>query len=54
VHDSQIAEAVLMTPKPALEVTRDKAYDSEKSTPDDQGRWRSAGIPSKGNARKDA
>ena len=30
VHDSQVIEAVLDTPRPPLAVTADKAYDSEK------------------------
>jgi transposase len=30
VHDSQVVEEVLDTPRPALAVTADKAYDSQK------------------------
>ena len=37
VHDSQVVDEVLNTPRPPLAVSADKAYDSEESTSADQG-----------------
>ena len=37
VHESEVVGEVLDTLRPPLAVTADKAYDSEKGTPADQG-----------------
>jgi transposase len=54
VHDSQAVEAVPVTPRPALAVTSDKAYDSEKVRQMIRDDGPAPAIPSKSNARKKA
>ena len=54
MHDSQAVEAVLVTPRPALAVTADKAYDSEKVRQMIRDDGALPAIPSKSNARKKA
>jgi transposase len=54
VHDSQVVEAVLVTPRPALAVTADKAYDSEKVRQTIRDNGTVPAIPSKSNAREKA
>jgi transposase len=50
VHDSQAAAAVLVTPRPPVAVTADKAYDSEKVRRAIRGDGAVPVIPSRSNA----
>lgn len=54
MHDSQAVEAVLATPRPAIAVTADKAYDSEKVRQTIRDDGAVPAIPSKTNAKKRA
>jgi len=54
VHDSQVVEAVLDTPKPPLAVTGDKAYDSEKVRQQMEDEGALPSIPSRSTATKKA
>ena len=54
VHDSQVVEEVLETPRPPLAVTADKAYDSEKVRQQIKDEGALPIIPSRSNATKKA
>ena len=54
VHDSQVVEQVLHTPKPPLAVIADKAYDSEKVRRQIKDEGALPVIPSRSNAAKKA
>ena len=54
VHDSQVVEEVLDTPKQPLAVTADKAYDSEKVRQRIKDEGALPVIPSRSNATKKA
>lgn len=54
VHDSQVVEVVLATPRPALAVSADKAYDSEKARQQIKDEGALPVIPSRSNAAKKA
>ncbi len=54
VHDGQVVEAVLDTPKPPLAVTADKAYDSQKVRRQIKDAGALPVIPSRANAAKKA
>jgi transposase len=54
VHDSQVVEDVLMTPRPAVAVCADKAYDSEKVRQHIRDDGAVLVIPSRSNAKKKA
>jgi transposase len=54
VHDSQVVEAVLTTPRSPLAVTADKAYDSKKARQQIKDEGALPVIPSRSNARKKA
>ena len=54
VHDSQVVEEVLNTPKPPLAVSADKAYDSQKVRQQIKDEGALPVIPSRSNATKKA
>ena len=54
VHDSQVVEEVLDTPKAPLAVTGDKAYDSQKVRQQIKDEGALPVIPSRSNAVKKA
>lgn len=54
MHDSQVVEVVLATPRPALAVSADKAYDSEKARQQIKDEGALPVIPSRSNAAKKA
>jgi transposase len=54
VHDSQVVDEVLDTPKPPLAVTADKAYDSEKVRHQIKDDGALPVIPSRSNATRKA
>ena len=54
VHDSQVVDQVLDTPKPPLAVVADKAYDSEKVRQHIRDEGALPVIPSRSNATKKA
>ena len=54
VHDSQVVEEVLDTPRPPLAVSADKAYDSEKAQQQIKDEGALPVIPSRSNATKKA
>ena len=54
VHDSQVVEEILNTPRPPLAVTADKAYDSEKVRQQIRDEGALPIIPSRCNAIKKA
>ena len=54
VHDSQVAEDVLDTPRPPLAVTADEAYDSERVRRQIKDDGALPVIPSRSNARQKA
>ena len=54
VHDSQVVEQVLDTPRPPLAVTADKAYDSEKVRQQIRDEGAVPVIPSRNNATRKA
>jgi len=54
VHDNQVVEAVLATPRPPLAVTADKAYDSNKVRQKIKDEGALPVIPSRSNASKKA
>jgi Transposase DDE domain len=54
VHDSQVVEQVLDTPRPPLVVTADKAYDSEKVRQQIRDEGAVPIIPSRSNATRKA
>ena len=54
MHDSQVVEDVLDTPRPALAVTADKAYDSAKVRKQIEDDGALPVIPSRANAAKPA
>ncbi|MFZ0693640.1 MAG: IS5 family transposase [Alphaproteobacteria bacterium] len=54
VHDSQVVEEVLDTPKPPLAVSADKAYDSEKVRQQIKDEGALPVIPNRSNATKKA
>jgi len=54
VHDSQVVDAILETPRPAHSITADKAYDSEKVRQLIRDDGAIPAIPSKSTARKKA
>jgi transposase len=54
VHDSQVVEAVLATPRPPLTVTGDKAYDSREVRQKIRDEGALPIIPSRSNATKKA
>ena len=54
VHDNQVVEAVLDTPKPPLAVTADKAYDSQKVRQQIRDEGALPVIPNRSNAIKKA
>ena len=54
VHDSQVVEEVLNTPKAPLAVTADKAYDSEKVRQQIKDEGALPVIPSRSNATRKA
>lgn len=54
VHDSQVVEEVLDTPRPALAVSADKAYDSAKARQQIKDEGALPVIPSRSNAAKKA
>jgi transposase len=54
VHDSQVVEAVLDTPKSPLAVTADKAYDGRNVRQQIKDAGALAVIPSRSNAAKKA
>jgi transposase len=54
VHDSQVVEDVLNTPRSPLAVSADKAYDSEKARQHIKDEGALPVIPSRSNATKKA
>jgi transposase len=54
VHDSQVVEDVLDTPRPPLAVTADKAYDSQKARQQIMDEGALPVIPSRSNATRKA
>jgi transposase len=54
VHDNQVVEAVLATPRPPLAITADKAYDSQKVRQQIKDEGALPVIPSRSNASKKA
>jgi len=54
VHDSQVVEAVLDTPKPPLAVTADKAYDGQRVRRQITDEGALPVIPNRSNAAKKA
>jgi len=54
VHDSQVVEAILTTPRSPLAVTADKAYDSEKVRQHIRDEGALPIIPNRRNASKKA
>ncbi len=54
VHDSQVVEEVLDTPKAPLAITADKAYDSEKVRQQIRDEGALPVIPNRSNANKKA
>ncbi|MGE3993256.1 IS5 family transposase [Pseudorhodoplanes sp.] len=52
VHDSQVVEDVLDTPRPPLAVTADKAYDSQKVRQQIKDEGALPVIPSRSNATR--
>jgi transposase len=54
VHDSQVVEQLLATPRPPLAVSADKAYDSEKVRQNIKDEGALPVIPSRSNALKKA
>lgn len=54
VHDSQVVEEILNTPRPPLAVTADKAYDSEKVRQQIRDEGALPIIPNRCNAIKKA
>lgn len=54
MHDSQVVEAALNTPRPPLAVTADKAYDSQKVRQQIKDEGALPVIPSRSNATKQA
>ncbi len=54
MHDSQVVDAIVETPRPAHSITADKAYDSEKVRQFIRDHGAIPAIPSKSTARKKA
>ncbi len=54
VHDSQVVEEILNTPRPPLAVTADKAYDSEKARQQIRDEGALPVIPNRSNATRKA
>jgi transposase len=54
VHDSQVVEEILNTPRPPLAVTADKAYDSEKVRQQIRDEGALPVIPNRSNATRKA